>query len=260
LFTKFGSDVEEVTEAVFITEVPPGAVTVTVIVTWANPPGGMDPRLAITVPLAPPAGPVQLPWLVVQAVQLGFWTDVQKVVPAGKGSVTTTLAAALGPLLVTPIVKVSMLPDVTGFGEAVFVMTRSAVATGVLVGVSVLVGVTVIVGVGVGATVHGNLYWKAPGEVVVHVVKAEVTVTSTAAPTFKNVPAGVPAGQAGAVAPLSGTVTMIVVGETAPIDAARPPKVTLVTLPRFAPLMVTTVPGDPEFGLTEVMIGFVTAT
>lgn len=146
---------EEVTEAVFITEVPPGEVTVTVIETWAKPPAGIEPRLAVTVPLVPPVGAVQLPWLAVQPVQLGVWTDVQKVVLGGKGSVTTTLAAAPGPLLVTPIWKVSVLPEVTGFGEADFVKTRSAVGTGVFVGVgvNVRVGVGVLVGASVGGTV-----------------------------------------------------------------------------------------------------------
>lgn len=74
---------------------------------------------------------------------------MQKVVPAGKGSTTTESAAALGPLLATPSVKVSMLPDVTGFGEAAFVKTRSAAGNGVLVGAGVFVGVGVVVGVDV---------------------------------------------------------------------------------------------------------------
>jgi len=154
----------------------------------------------------------------------------------------------------------SAIPPTVGVGVGVAVGVGVGVGVGVFVRVGVFVGVAVIEGVGDGVTVHGNLYWKAPGEVVVQFVKAEVTVTSTAVPTLTNVPAGVLGGQAGAVAPLSGTVTTTAVGETVLIGAARPPKVTLVMLPRFAPLMVTTVPGGPEFGLIEVMMGLVITT
>lgn len=61
MFPGFGSVVEEVTKALLVRDVPPGEVTVTVIVTWAKPPAGMDPRLAVTLPVAPPAGEEQVP-------------------------------------------------------------------------------------------------------------------------------------------------------------------------------------------------------
>ena len=46
----------------------------------------------------------------------------------GTGSVTPTLAAVEGPRLVTMIVKVTLLPTVTGEGDAVCEIARSAAA------------------------------------------------------------------------------------------------------------------------------------
>src|SRR5580765_6544759 len=89
------SAVVEVTTAVLISVDPPGAVTLTTIETSAKPGDAIEPRLATTVPLAPTAGPLQLPTLV-----LHDW----KVVPNGSGSVTVTPVAVPEPglLLVTP--------------------------------------------------------------------------------------------------------------------------------------------------------------
>src|SRR5712692_534053 len=86
-----GSGVEAVTKAVLISEVPPGAVTVTTIVTRLKPGVGIEPRLALT--LEPTAGPRQLPWLTVQE---------KNVVPTGRGSFNTTPLEVPGPLLLTP--------------------------------------------------------------------------------------------------------------------------------------------------------------
>ena len=222
-------------------------MTLTTITTCAIPCAGMSRKLAVTVPLS---GGLQSPWL---------WLCVQetKVVPTGKGSVNTTLVAVLGPRLLMVSWYVSWLPETTGSGKSVFVRERSATAPGV----GVAVGVVVAVGegdgedVGVAAT-QGSRYWKTPVAVAVHPVLA-VTVTSTGVPTATGVPPGVPAGQAGGTAPLSGTVTMTSFEETETMDAECPPTVTLVTLPRFEPAMVMLVPGPPEDGLTELMIGFV---
>ena len=57
-----GSCGEEVTTAVFVNEVPAAETgTVTVIVTRATPGAGTVPRVAVTVPLVPTTGPLQLP-------------------------------------------------------------------------------------------------------------------------------------------------------------------------------------------------------
>ena len=106
---------------------------------------------------------------------------------------------------------------------------------------------------------QGSWNWKALATVVVQAVSAEATVMSTGFPMLISVPAGVPAGQAGAVAPLSGTVTTTEPDETELIGAGRVPNVTLVMLPRFVPVIVTTVPGRPEAGLIAVMTGLVCA-
>src|SRR6266508_5741892 len=96
-----GSNVVVETTAVLVSEVPPGAVTVTTIVTRAKPGDGIEPRFATTFPLDPIAGPTQLPWLVVQETN---------VVPTGSGSFNTTPVAVPGPLLDTPSREVSVLP------------------------------------------------------------------------------------------------------------------------------------------------------
>src|SRR5215471_6928006 len=371
LFETSVSGFEEVTTPVLISEDPPGAVTLTTIVTRANPGFGSEPRLATTVPLEPIDGPTQLPWLVVQD-----W----KVVPTGSGSVTTTPVAVPDPglLLVTPSVYVRVLPDVTGLGEAFLERTRSTVTPGVTVGVpapTVGVGVappdttvvalawllavfvsgvseettavlvivvpegavtvvwivriakpgeltvpraavtlppdalqvpcvavqetnvtppgsasstttlvaalgpplltwTVYVRVAPDTTgfgepvlvrarsapgLQGSWYWNVPAADAEQVVSEELTETSTGLPTLISVPAVVPAGQAGAVAPLSGIVTTTAVAvET--MGAGLPPTVTLVMLLRLVPVIVTDDPGGPEAGLTETIVGLVMAT
>src|SRR5262245_23998063 len=93
LFPTFGSGVEDETPAVWVivVEVVSLVVTVTTIVTVANPGVGMVPRLAVTTLVE---GSIeQLPWLTVQ--------DGLETWPTGSWSVTTTFSAALGPVLLT---------------------------------------------------------------------------------------------------------------------------------------------------------------
>ena len=61
LLAAFGSIVVVEATAALVIVVPPGAVTVTTIVTTAKPGFGMEPRLAVTFPLDPTAGPAQVP-------------------------------------------------------------------------------------------------------------------------------------------------------------------------------------------------------
>src|SRR5439155_1150841 len=83
-----------------------------------------------TVPVQPAAGVVQL-----QPAGVGIdWN----VVCDGNGSFMVTLAAAFGPALLTVIVYVSGPPGVTGSGESVLLMARSASARTVVVAVAVL--------------------------------------------------------------------------------------------------------------------------
>src|ERR1700749_4963426 len=56
------------------------------------------------------------------------------------------------------------------------------------------------------------------------------------------------------VAPLP-TVTFTKLSETVPILAATPPIVTLVTVPRYDPIIDITVPAPPIFGDTEFITG-----
>ena len=95
LFARFASAVVDVAVAVFESVVPAPAVTLTTIVTVAEPSGPREPMLAVTVPFVPTVGPLQVPRLGVQ---------VEKVVPTGRGSVMTTFAARAGPLFVTTTV------------------------------------------------------------------------------------------------------------------------------------------------------------
>ena len=75
---------------VLLTSEPGTFVTVTRIAMLAVSPGASAPRSAVTVPLAPTAGPAHTPRSVVHEL---------KVVPAGSGSVTTTPVAVSGPAL-----------------------------------------------------------------------------------------------------------------------------------------------------------------
>src|SRR5712664_4604893 len=94
LLLAFGSKVCEVIVAVSVIVLPSGVAgsTCTVMTIWAVSPLAMEGDFVqFTVPLVPTVGVVQL--------QLaGLLTD-WKVVCAGSGSLTVTLAAALGPAL-----------------------------------------------------------------------------------------------------------------------------------------------------------------
>jgi hypothetical protein len=94
LLAGFGSVVEDETTAVFVKVEGLAAVTLTVIVTVATfRPTGSVPRLAVTVPLVPGAGPVQ--------VFTGTVTHETNVVPLGIGSFKITATAGSGPPLLT---------------------------------------------------------------------------------------------------------------------------------------------------------------
>ena len=91
LLPGLGSGVDDVAVAV-LTRVPALAVTLTTIVTVSLAPRAMVPRLAVTVPPTPGAGPVHVPTVVVHET---------KVLPAGRGSSTMTASAASGPAFAT---------------------------------------------------------------------------------------------------------------------------------------------------------------
>ena len=62
----------------------------------------------------------------------------------------------------------------------------------------------------------------------------------------------------GSVAAPAGTVTLMLVALQLVVAAAVPPKVTVLVpcvAPKFVPVMITAVPGAPEFGLTIVIVG-----
>jgi hypothetical protein len=90
-----GSGVADVTTAVFVKLTPSGAVTLTAIERVAKPGAPIVPKLAVTVPFEPTAGPLQLPWVAEQEMN---------VVPTGSGSVTLTPSEKPGPALFTVIV------------------------------------------------------------------------------------------------------------------------------------------------------------
>lgn len=111
LCEKFVSCGVDVTVAMFVTEPPTGAVTVALIVMMATAGAGSVPRLAVTVPLEPTAGPVQLPWLVTQ--------ETKVVSPGRKMSLTEAPVTVIVPLFETVNWNVTTPPDEAGFGEAV---------------------------------------------------------------------------------------------------------------------------------------------
>src|SRR4249919_1453184 len=101
LSLRSGSTVSELTEAVSVSDVAvDDGDTRTTTVMATVPPLAMLPRLHVTVPLAC----AQVPWLAV--------ADTNVASP-GRASVTTTLAAALGPAFPTVIVDVAWLPAET---------------------------------------------------------------------------------------------------------------------------------------------------
>jgi hypothetical protein len=87
LFALLGSASVAVTLAVLVI-VPPALGAITEIVTVADPPLAIVPRLHVTVPLAC----VHVPWVAVADT---------KVTPAGNVSVKVTPLAPLGPALLT---------------------------------------------------------------------------------------------------------------------------------------------------------------
>lgn len=94
LLAGFGSTVEEETTAVFVRVEGLAAVTLTVIVTVATfRPTGIVGKFAVTVPLVPWAGPVQVP--------PGTVKQETNVVPLGIGSFKITAAAGSGPPLLS---------------------------------------------------------------------------------------------------------------------------------------------------------------
>ena len=94
MLAPFESAVDEETVAVFERTVVAGAVTVTLMVRVTDPADGRVAMDAVTVSFVP-GFPLQVPRVGVQEIN---------VVPAGSGSLMTTLFAVPGPLFVTLIV------------------------------------------------------------------------------------------------------------------------------------------------------------
>ena len=113
-----GSVSAAVTPALFVIE--PALPVTTRISMLAVPPLRIPPRVQLTG-----AVPEQLPWEGVAEIS---------VTPAGRVSVTTTLVAWFGPLLVTTSVYSSSPPAGAGSGLSALVSARSASATIVKLG------------------------------------------------------------------------------------------------------------------------------
>lgn len=96
LLAGFGSVTAEETTAVLTSVEPAKAVTLTTIETGTVAPDNIVPRLKVTVPLVPTAGPVQ-------GVPAGGVQET-KVVPVGSGSLTITPVAGSDPPLWTVMV------------------------------------------------------------------------------------------------------------------------------------------------------------
>ena len=88
LFLVLGSGVAKDALPLLVSIVPAAAVSLTVMVTVTFAPLARLPTLQLRVPVAPTAGLVQVPALVVKPA---------KVVPTGVGSETTVLVAMSGP-------------------------------------------------------------------------------------------------------------------------------------------------------------------
>jgi hypothetical protein len=99
-------------ETVAVLTKEPAVVAVATMDAVAEAPTATFPRLQLMVVV-----PMQVPWLAVAET---------KVIPAGSGSVKMTPVEDAGPLLVTVIVKVTVVPWVTVLGVAVLVMERLA--------------------------------------------------------------------------------------------------------------------------------------
>src|SRR5439155_453008 len=132
LLAVLGSKVTELTVAVLVSVLPSGvlALTCATIVKLTVAPLAVGPVVQFTVPAEPTAG-------VVQVQPAGVMID-WNVVPGGSGSVTVTLAAVEGPLLLTTSVYVRFSPGRAGSGASVLVIERSAEAMTVVDAVAVL--------------------------------------------------------------------------------------------------------------------------
>src|SRR5437667_8975225 len=120
LFLVLGSGVLEDALPVSVSVLPAAAVSLTVIVTVALTPLARLPTLQLRVPVAPSAGAVQVPALVMK---------LTKLVPAGVAFETTVLTAMSGPLLVTLRVYLRLVPCGTGLGLSITDVVRSAIGT-----------------------------------------------------------------------------------------------------------------------------------
>ena len=114
-----GSKVAELIVAVLLTIAPLATehFTLTTRVMVADAPGASEAK--VTARLFP--APLQTPPPVAP--------QETKVVASGRMSVTVTDSAASGPLLVSVIAYVRLLPAITGFGAAVLLIARSAVSS-----------------------------------------------------------------------------------------------------------------------------------
>src|SRR5438132_7302550 len=119
--------------AVLLTVLLLGALELTASTTVkvALAPAGSAAMVSEIVPVPPAGGVVR-----VKAGPLVCVSETNVVLP-GSTSVTATLWASLGPLLVTEIVNVRLLPAVTVAG-AVLVTARSATVTAVVVTLELL--------------------------------------------------------------------------------------------------------------------------
>jgi hypothetical protein len=117
LFAGTVSVVAEEIVAVFVIEPVAPATTLTTSVKTALP-GASVATVQEIAPFDPTAG-------VVHDQPPGDESDTN-VVLAGRGSDNATVAALLGPALLTVIVYVRFVPGVTGSGASVFVTDKSA--------------------------------------------------------------------------------------------------------------------------------------
>jgi hypothetical protein len=134
LLPLFGSIVVVLTVAVFVISAFAGIamLTLTTIFNTAISLAAIEDFVNVTVPVPPAAGDVMA-----QPTPL-ITIALTNVVLAGAASVKVTLTALLGPLLVSVIVYVRFDPAITGSGESVLVMARSASGVSVSVSVAVL--------------------------------------------------------------------------------------------------------------------------
>src|SRR5262249_45898939 len=111
LLAGFTSAVAADTPAVLLIEVPPDAGWTT-RVKLADCPAVRVPTVPITVPPLPTGGVVKL------KAGPAVWVSETNVAPAGRGSISPTPWASLGPLLATVSVYVMLPPAITTAGPA----------------------------------------------------------------------------------------------------------------------------------------------